>query len=146
MGNAQVRDFLADRREFTIGDEGDADPLVIVYRPGRVNSEYNRRVKELSEGEHSDHKVAVYSICTIVSDWNLTGPLYKDEPRLDRRGKPVRDDYGVDLVDQVKIVEDGEKIPLKSEYVRYLATPLLLMIIREIGRDMAPDPKSGTTS
>ena len=146
MSRAQVRDFLAERRELTIGEEGDPDPLTIVYRPGRVNAEYQRRVNELASDGTSQHAAAVFSICTIVSDWNLRGPLTVDKPRLDGKGKPIRDAYGVDLYEAVELVKEGDKIPVSSDTVKYLSTPLLLLIVQAIGEDMTPDPKASTTS
>lgn len=137
---AQVRDFLAERRELTIGDE--ADPLTLVYRPATFNAEYQRTIRDLANEDESGHKIAVYTICTAVSSWDLTGPLYKEEPVLDRKGKPLRDDYGIPQTTRVEVVGDGKPVPLTSEFVRYVPNPLLFFIMREIGTDMTPDPKS----
>ncbi len=146
MSRAEVRDFLAGRREITIGDDGDPDPLTVVYRPGRINAEYQKRIRELADDGQSQHAVMVFSICTLVSEWDLKGPLIVERPVLDGKGKPIRDAYGVDRTEEVELVKAGDPIPLRSEFVKYLATPLLLMIAAAIGEDMAPDPKASMTS
>lgn len=143
MSNAQVRDYLAGRRELTIG-EGD-DALTIVYRPGRVNSgDYGKQLERLGEEGANLHAIAVYSVCTLVSDWDLTGPIVIDRPKLDRKGREIRDAYGVAESEEVEIVTSGQKVPLKSDVVQYLATPLLTLITRAIGEDIRPDPKPGS--
>jgi hypothetical protein len=140
----QARDFLADRRELTIG-EGDG-AIWLVYRPGMINAEYHKMVMELAKKEDSNHRVGVYSICTVVSDWDLTGPLVIEKPKLDKRGKPIRDDYGVAESETVELVPAGQKIPIKTEFVKYLNTGVLTYLTQAIGEDMKPDPKSETTS
>jgi hypothetical protein len=145
MAKAQVRDFLADRKELTLGDEGDDDPLTVVYRPGRVNSEFMRSLSELGDDPQADAKVLVFIIGTLVSDWNLTGPLVVDEPII-RKGKPLKDEYGIVQYETRKLVEDGEKIPVKADYIKHLPSALLGFIWRGITEDMKPDPKSETTS
>ena len=144
MARAQVRDFLADRKELTIGE--DDDPIKVVYRPARINSEFHRTLRDFQDDPDGDGKVLVFSICTLISDWNLTGPLTVDEPVIDRKGRPVKDDYGVIQYETREIVADGQKIPLKSEYVKHLPIALLGAVFTAITDDMKPDPKSETTS
>jgi hypothetical protein len=146
MSRAQVRHFLEERRELTIGEEGDPDPLNIVYRPGLFTAEYQKAIRKLSETEDGDHKVAVYTICMAVSKWDLKGPIAIDEPRLDKKGKPITDDYGIPETDRRELVADGEIVPLTSAVVRHMPTPMLIYIMQAIGEDMRPDPKSTTTS
>lgn len=145
MGNAQVRDFLADRREIVIDDSRPDDPLRIVYRPGKVNAEYQRMIAKLGKEDDSGHKVGVYAICTLVTEWTVRG-LKVDMPKRDDAGNEIVDDYGLPETEQQVMVPDDQVVPLTSKYVRYLATPLLLYILRAINEDMSPDPKSGTPS
>jgi len=87
----------------------------------------------------------VFTVCTVVSDWNLTGPLVIDRPVLDSKGKPIRDAYGIDAYESIELVRAGEPIPVKSEIVRYLNTAMLTRITEAIREDMEPDdPKSST--
>jgi hypothetical protein len=144
LARAQVRDFLAGRKELTIGEDG--DPIKIVYRPNKVNAEYQRKIVELSNREDNGHAVGVYAICTLVSEWNITGPLVIDDPMKDADGKPIEDDYGLPTTQPKEIVSAGQTVPINSNHVRHLPTPVLLHILRAINEDMAPDPKSETTS
>lgn len=146
MARAQVRDFLAGRKDLTIGDDGDSDPVKIVYRPNKVNAEYQRKIVELGKREDNGHAVGVYAICTLVSEWNITGPLVIDQAVMDGSGQPVEDDYGIPKTEPKELVSAGQTVPINSAHVRYLATPLLLHILKAINEDMAPDPKSETTS
>jgi hypothetical protein len=139
-------DFLQERRELVIGEEGDPDPLTIVYRPGMFNAEYQKAIRKLSETDDGDHKVAVYTVCMAVSEWDLKGPISIEEPVLDRKGKPITDDYGIPETEHRELVGDGKPVPLTSSIVRYLPTPMLIYIMQAIGEDMRPDPKSTTTS
>lgn len=145
MARAQVRDFLAGRKELTIGDDGDSDPIRIVYRPNKVNAEYQRKIVELGKREDNGHAVGVYAICTLVSEWNITGPLIVDEPLM-TNGQPVEDDYGIPKTEARELVSAGQTVPINSAHVRHLPTPVLLHILRAINEDMAPDPKSETPS
>lgn len=144
MARADVRDFLADRKELTI-DEGD-DPLKVVYRPARINAQFMRSLQELGEEEHADSKALVFIVCTVLSDWNLTGPLVVDEPLMDRKGRPLKDDFGVVQYETRELVPEGQKVPIKSEYVKHLPSALLGLIWNRVTEDMRPDPKSESDS
>jgi hypothetical protein len=139
---AQVRDWLAERRELVIGEDGDPDPLTIVYRPATFNAEYQKAVRELINEENSEHKVAVYTICTAVSSWDLKGPLTAREPVLDSKGKPITDAYKVPRFQERVIVPADQIIPIDSDHVRYVPNVLLFYIMQKINEDMSPDPKS----
>ena len=145
MVKAQVRDFLAGRKDLTIGEPDDDDPIKIVYRPNKVNAEYQRKIVELGNREDNGHAVGVYAICTLVSEWNITGPLTADDVTTDKDGKPIEDDYGIPETVSREIVAAGQTVPIDSKTVRHLPTPVLLHILRAINEDMAPDPKSETS-
>lgn len=145
MAKAQVRDFLADRREITIGEADDPDPVRVVYRPGTFTPEFQRSVRKLVSDENSDHKIAVYTICTAVVSWNLEGPLSIMQPVLDRKGSPIIDDYGVPQREEQVLVPAGTTIPIDSQHVRHLNNGLLFTVMRAIQEDMDPsDPKSSS--
>jgi hypothetical protein len=126
----------------TIPVEGQ-EPVEVTYRPSRRTPEFSGRYNEiLNQGDL--HKLWVFTICTLVTGWNLTGPLEVEVPKLNGKGKAIVDDYGVAEFTTKTIVKDGETVPVTSDVLRHFETAQLTEIVRAIFEDSAPDPKSGT--
>jgi hypothetical protein len=138
LARAQVQSFLADERTVAIPTE-DGEPIEVTYRPSRRTPEFARRFAEI---QGDTHKLWVFTICTLVTSWNLYGPLEIELPKVNSKGKPVVDDYGVSEFTTKVIVKDGELIPLTSDVLRHFKTEQLAAIVAAIFEDGTPDPKS----
>lgn len=145
MARAQVKDYQADRREIVLGTDGEDDPLKVVYRPSRRTPEFAGRYNEILK-QNDSHKLWVFTVCSLVIEWNLTGPLVIEQPKRNSKGKIVTDDYGVPTYEEKEIVPAGQPVPITSDVLRYMETEELAKIVQAIADDMSPDPKSETTS
>lgn len=133
---AQVSDFIKDSATLTI--EGGSEPTTITYRPSRMNDESTSRFRRYVEEEDSNAFTTFF--LEVVSDWNLTGPLYAEVPVLDDNGETVRNpDTGGELIERRLIVSDGETIPLRVDVVRHIPTSVLTMIWQKLNEDMIPN-------
>lgn len=140
LSRAQVRDFLADERTVAIPGEGD-EAIEVTYRPSRRTPEFARRYGEINK-QGDTHKLWVFTICSLVTSWNLYGPFDVEVPKVNSKGKPIVDDYDVPVYTTKQIVKDGEPVPITSDVLRYFETGQLTTIVEAIFEDASPDPKA----
>jgi hypothetical protein len=145
----QVADYQVDER--TVTTEGD-DPLVFTYRPSRMTPEYAQRYHDLvgKNGEEM-HKAFVFIIGSLVTDWNLTGPVVLETIKTDRLGKQIINKHGIATYETKEIVPAGQKVPIDGDVLSKMRTRTLAKIVQALfedanSEDFAVDPPTGSES
>ena len=97
--------------------------LSVTYKPTSLSPAHLQKInKELNKGEETDPYAVAIMFCSVVTAWNLEGPVGEDED-----GQPV--------------IEAGKPVPVEAEYVAWLPTQVIQYIIQEVAEDSAPKGK-----
>ena len=124
-----IADLSRDRRTFEFNT--DFGPVKIQYRPyamtpareadiARIgaNAANDELDEDVSKTEQGLTKI-VYQFCEVVEAWDLVGPL------TDRTTGKI-------------IIPEGERIEIKPENVRHVASAFLIQVLTAIAKDSRP--------
>lgn len=136
---AQVADFIQDSRTITVTHNN--RKLQVTYKPSRYNPEYVNKLNAMRDDDDAAYKIGVFSICTLVTGWDMEGPLKVEVPVLDDSGEPITDTFGIEKFESKLIVRDGEPVPVSSDVVRYFSQDFMSALLSKINEDMDPKAK-----
>ena len=103
--------------ERTINIDFSGENLEVTYAPSALSQgRMNKLQKELDKGEDTDPLAFAQLFCSIVTGWNLEGPLGEGDDEI-AAGKPV---------------------PMEARYVAWVPTPVLTYITEKVGEDANP--------
>jgi hypothetical protein len=135
----KVSEFVQNDAE-TVVKVGKAQvPVWVRYRPSEITS---ARIEQMGKREQAGDATAFAQMLEeVLIEWDIEGKLEGDVPVLDEDGNSVLSDSGNELFERKILVEDGDIIPIDANYLKFMSTPMLGYIWRElVSEQAAPDP------
>jgi hypothetical protein len=138
-----VAEFVQDEATTTIklsNGRGGSIDIEVTYCPSEMTPE--QTVQMQRRDNEGDTLAFVRLFAEIVKGWDLEGPLKADVLMTDDKGNPILSDEGNEVFEKKTIVQSGETIPVEVDILKYMTTPTLVGIWRELIQEQnSPDPQ-----
>lgn len=140
-----VSEFVQNEAETVIKVGKRQTEIKVRYKPSEITT---ARIEQMSTREREGDTTAfVQMLEEVLLEWDVEGPLYGDVPVKDDNGEEVFSDSGNPLFERKEIVKSGQVIPLEAEILKYMSSPTLGGIWRElVSEQSAPDPQKSRGS
>jgi hypothetical protein len=101
-----------------------------------------RTVQMQRRDDEGDTLAFVRLFTEVVKWWDLEGPLKADVLLTNDKGEPRLSETGNEIFEKQIIVDSGENIPITVDVLKYMATPTLVGVWRELIQEQnSPDPQ-----
>jgi hypothetical protein len=104
-------------------DFGGGNLLTVTYKPTAMSPAHLQKIQgELDKGDDTDPYAVAHMFCSIVTNWNLEGPLGEDK-------------------DGAPIIAEGAVVPMDVDHVAWLPSSVIQFIVEQVAEDSAPKGK-----